>query len=133
MARALVPLAEGFEEVEAVTVVDVLRRGGVEVVLASIGEGLGTRGAHGITVTADAMFADVADEDYDAIVLPGGGEGTERVAARPDPGRAEELVGAETDRGRRRRRRWMRWYHGPWCVQPPPGRGYHGRAKLPSS
>ena len=79
MARVLVPLAEGFEEVEAVTVVDVLRRGGVEVVLASIGEGLETRGAHGMTVTADAMFADVAEEDYDAIVLPGGGPGTERL------------------------------------------------------
>ena len=79
MARAIVPLAEGFEEIEAVTVVDVLRRGGVEVVLAAVGEGLATRGAHGMTVTADAMFADVADEEYDAIVLPGGGPGTERL------------------------------------------------------
>ena len=79
MSRVLVPLAEGFEEVEAVTVVDVLRRCGVEVVLAAVGESRETRGAHGVAVTADALFADVCDEAYDAIVLPGGGPGTERL------------------------------------------------------
>ena len=79
MARALVPLAEGFEEIEAVTVVDVLRRGGVEVVLAAIGERRETCGAHGMVVTADALFADVQSGDFDAIVLPGGGPGTERL------------------------------------------------------
>ena len=79
MARTLVPLAEGFEEIEAVTIVDVLRRGGVEVVLAAIGESRETCGSHGMTVVADALFSDVGDEDYDAIVLPGGGPGTERL------------------------------------------------------
>ena len=79
MARVLVPLAEGFEEVEAVTIADVLRRGGVDVVLAAIGDELETRGAHGIAVKADALFSEAEDADFDAIVLPGGGPGTERL------------------------------------------------------
>jgi len=79
MAKVLVPLANGFEELEAVAVVDVLRRGGVEVVTASIHDLLDVKGAHGMSVRADALFADVADAEYDAIVLPGGGEGTENL------------------------------------------------------
>ena len=78
-SKVLVPLADGFEDIEAVTAVDVLRRGGVEVVTASVGGSLEVRSAHGITVKADATFADVADADYDAILLPGGGEGTENL------------------------------------------------------
>ena len=79
MSRVLVPLADGFEEIEAVSVVDVLRRGGVEVVTASIGGVLEVKGAHGVVVKADALFGDVADGEFDAIVLPGGGEGTENL------------------------------------------------------
>lgn len=77
--RALVPLAEGFEDIEAVTVIDVLRRGGVEVVTASIRDTREVTGAHGIALQADALFADVADEAFDAVVLPGGGPGTENL------------------------------------------------------
>jgi len=79
MAKVLVPLANGFEELEAVAAVDVLRRGGVEVVMASIHDSPDVKGAHGMSVRADALFADVADAEYDAIVLPGGGEGTENL------------------------------------------------------
>ena len=79
MAKVLVPLAKGFEEIEAVTVVDILRRGGVEVVTASIHDAPEVSGAHGMSLKADALFADVADASYDAIVLPGGGEGTENL------------------------------------------------------
>ena len=79
MTKVLVPLADGFEDIEAMTVVDVLRRGGVEVVTASIGESLEVMSAHKVQVKADALFADVADDTYDAIVLPGGGEGTENL------------------------------------------------------
>lgn len=79
MAKVLVPLANGFEDLEAVTIVDVLRRGGVEVVTASIHDRTAVRGAHGITMRADALFAEVAGDVYDAIVLPGGGEGTENL------------------------------------------------------
>lgn len=79
MARVLVPLAKGFEDIEAVTVVDVLRRGGVEVVTASISDSVEVESAHGIAVKADALFRDVYGDEYDAIVLPGGGEGTENL------------------------------------------------------
>lgn len=79
MATVLVPLANGFEEIELTSIVDVLRRGGQEVVTASIHEKLDVVGAHGMTVRADAFFSDVADAAYAAIVLPGGGEGTENL------------------------------------------------------
>lgn len=72
MANALVVLTDGFEDIEAITSVDVLRRGGVEVVTASLGEGLAVRSAHGVEVKADALFAEAAAADYDALVLPGG-------------------------------------------------------------
>lgn len=79
MAKVLVPLADGFEEIEATAIVDVLRRGGQEVVTASVHDRPDVRGAHGMTVRADALFADVSGEEYAAIVLPGGGEGTENL------------------------------------------------------
>ena len=79
MSRVLVPLAKGFEDLEFVTIVDVLRRGGVEVVTASLADTLDVPGAHGVTMRADATLADVADDAFDAIVLPGGGEGTENL------------------------------------------------------
>lgn len=81
MAKVLIPLANGFEEIEAISIIDVLRRGGVEVVTASIHGSPEVRGAHGVAVTADALFDDVASEPYEAIVLPGGGEGTENLKA----------------------------------------------------
>lgn len=79
MAKVLIPLAAGFEDIEAVALIDVLRRGGVDVVTAAIGERLEVKSAHGVVMTADALFADAGEADYDAIVLPGGGEGTERL------------------------------------------------------
>jgi 4-methyl-5(b-hydroxyethyl)-thiazole monophosphate biosynthesis len=79
MAKVLVPLAAGFEEIETVSIIDILRRGGVEVVSAAIGEALEVQGAHGIAMKADKLFGEAAKDDYDAIVLPGGGEGTENL------------------------------------------------------
>jgi 4-methyl-5(b-hydroxyethyl)-thiazole monophosphate biosynthesis len=81
MATALVPLAEGFDDVEAVAVIDVLRRGGVEVTVASVHDTLAVKSAHGIEMKADALFSDVGDNAYDVIVLPGGGAGTENLKA----------------------------------------------------
>ena len=81
MKTAIVPLAEGFEEVEALTVVDVLRRGGVRVKTAAIGESLRVTGAHGVEVAADARFSDVMVEPCDALILPGGGQGTANLKA----------------------------------------------------
>lgn len=80
-AKALVVLADGFEDIEAVTAVDVLRRGGVEVVTASLSGEREVRSAHGVTMLADAAFADAEKDEFDAIVLPGGGEGTDNLKA----------------------------------------------------
>jgi 4-methyl-5(b-hydroxyethyl)-thiazole monophosphate biosynthesis len=81
MAKALVVLADGFEEVEAITVIDVLRRGGVETVAASLSGEAKVSGAHGITLKADASFPEVSSGEFDAIVLPGGGAGTDNLRA----------------------------------------------------
>ena len=78
-AKALIVLADGFEDVEAVAAIDVLRRGGVEVVTASLSGEPKVRSAHGVAMLADASFADVSGEAFDAIVLPGGGEGTQNL------------------------------------------------------
>ena len=69
---ALVILADGCEEIEAVTIVDILRRGGVDVTAASLSGESTVRGAHGIALGADAPFAPETTSDYDAVALPGG-------------------------------------------------------------
>ena len=69
--RVLVPLAEGFEEIEAVAIIDVLRRGGIEVVVAGLDEGQ-VMGSHGIVIEANALFDRVDIKSFDMIVLPGG-------------------------------------------------------------
>ena len=81
MANAVMVLANGFEEIEALTVVDVLRRGGVNVTTVAIGKAKEVAGAHGISVLADKFLADVLDQDFDAVILPGGGPGTEHLRA----------------------------------------------------
>lgn len=83
MAKVLVPLANGFEDIEAITIIDVLRRGGVEVVTASIHDTVEVRSAHNVCMKADALFVDAEGEAYDAIVLPGGGEGTSSLKRCP--------------------------------------------------
>jgi 4-methyl-5(b-hydroxyethyl)-thiazole monophosphate biosynthesis len=88
MSRVLMPLAEGFEEIEAVTVVDLLRRAGIEVHTAALARREVT-GSHGITVVADIGLDDAAAADYDMIVLPGGMPGADHL--RRDP-RVIELL-----------------------------------------
>ncbi len=80
--KALVLLAEGFEETEAVTVIDVLRRAGVEVTAAALGESP-VRGSHGIALVADALLDAVDVAAFDAVVLPGGMPGARHLADDP--------------------------------------------------
>src|SRR5688500_2899502 len=86
--RVLVLLAEGFEEIEAVTVIDVLRRAGAEVVTAGLAAGL-VRGGHGIEVRPVIDLGQVDGQAIDMLVLPGGQPGTRNLSADP---RVLELI-----------------------------------------
>ena len=82
MVSAVVFLAPGFEEIETVTVVDVLRRCGVKVVIAGL-EAYTIEGAHCMKIASDASIDDVAIKDFDAVICPGGNLGY--VNLRKDP------------------------------------------------
>lgn len=76
MSRVCVFLAEGFEEIEALTVVDLLRRANVQTEMVSIGDTKQVTGAHGIKVEADLLFKEMKTDDVTMLVLPGGMPGT---------------------------------------------------------
>lgn len=76
MKRAIMLFAEGFETVEALMVVDILRRGGVELTMASITEDEMISSSHGVRIEMDAVLGEVDLSEYDAIILPGGMPGT---------------------------------------------------------
>ena len=76
MSKVYVFLAEGFEEIEGLTVVDLLRRAKIETEMVSIMETKQVKGSHGIEVTADSMFSDHDYADAATLVLPGGMPGT---------------------------------------------------------
>ncbi len=71
MSQVVIPLADGFEEIEATTNIDVLRRAGVEVITAAL-EDLQVRGDHGIIIEADKNIEEINAQNFDGIVLPGG-------------------------------------------------------------
>lgn len=80
--RVLVILADGFEEVEALAPIDVLRRSGASVTVSALQYKSGTscvRGAHDVLVGCDALLADVCTDRFDAIVLPGGMPGAKNL------------------------------------------------------
>ena len=76
MNRLAVFFASGYEEIEALTVVDICRRGGLEVDMVSVSGEMEVTGSHGICVSMDKEFGNVDFEDYDMLVLPGGMPGT---------------------------------------------------------
>ena len=80
MKTALVLFAEGSEELEAVTIVNILRRGGVSVSLAGLTSGA-LRGSRGITLQPDTTLEAALNHEYDMIVLPGGQPGTNNLKA----------------------------------------------------
>lgn len=88
MTKVLVLLAEGFEEIEATTIIDVLRRAEIEVTTAALKD-VQVRGSHGITLLADCGLEAVQGNAFDAILLPGGMPGARNL--RDDP-RVIELM-----------------------------------------
>ena len=87
MKKALMLFAEGFETVEALMVVDLLRRGGVEVSMASIDENEMVTSAQGIGVQMDMVMGEADLLTYDAVILPGGMPGTNYLKeSGQDPG-----------------------------------------------
>ncbi|KAG0583992.1 hypothetical protein KC19_3G178100 [Ceratodon purpureus] len=78
MKKVLVPVANGTEEMEAVIVIDVLRRAGATVTVASVEDGKQIKASRGVNLLADCLVSDCEAEDYDLVVLPGGMPGAER-------------------------------------------------------
>ena len=118
--KALVFLADGLEEVEAITPIDYLRRAGIRVTTAAIGPGELVQGSHKVNITADTTLGKLTAQgaahaaDWDAVVLPGGGVGSENLAA--------SAGWAASSRLWRRRANWSvpsarlrRWYWPPWA------------------
>ncbi len=71
MANIIIPISNGFEEIEAITIIDVCRRANIKVTTAAV-ENLETTGAHGIKIIADTTIENIKCDDFDMIVLPGG-------------------------------------------------------------
>lgn len=80
MKHVLVLMADGSEEMETVTVVNILRRGGLRVTLAGLTEGP-LRGSRSISIVPDTTLDEALRDDYDMVVLPGGQPGTQRLRA----------------------------------------------------
>ena len=72
MKKVLIFIADGTEEVEVITVVDYLRRAGIQVDLVSVMDNKEVTGAHDIKIIADKLISEVESEDYDAVYAPGG-------------------------------------------------------------
>ena len=92
MKRVYIFLADGFEEVEALTVVDILRRGQIDLVMVSVSGNREVEGSHGIAVRTDMLFDESDFSDADMLVLPGGMPGTKHL--REHEGLAKVLLGA---------------------------------------
>lgn len=80
MSRVLVPLADGCEELEAVTIIDLLRRAGIEVVAAGLGTGAVTA-SRGVRIVPDMTLDEALQQEFDMVALPGGLPGADHLAA----------------------------------------------------
>ncbi|MDR0442538.1 MAG: DJ-1/PfpI family protein [Treponema sp.] len=92
--KTIVLLADGFEEVEAVTPIDYLRRAGVEVTTAAIGKSASVKGARGIQINADITL-EGHDAAWDAVVLPGGMPGASNLAASKETSALIKIMAAD--------------------------------------
>lgn len=80
MSKVYIFLADGFEEIEGLTVVDMLRRADIDITMVSISGKLDITGGHQIIVKADALFEETDFDDADMLVLPGGKVGTDNLS-----------------------------------------------------
>lgn len=96
MPKVLVPLAEGCEELEAVTVIDLLRRAGIEVVTAGL-DGDPVLASRGVRLIPDIDLDRALEQQYDMIVVPGGAGGADRLNADP---RIRRALRGNVDNGR---------------------------------
>lgn len=96
MPRVVIVLAEGFEEVEAVAVIDVLRRAGIDTVIAGLSDGP-VASARKVRVIPDTVIDTVKPEDFDMIVLPGGQPGSDNLNADP---RVKDLIMGFSQKGK---------------------------------
>ena len=97
MARVCVLLAEGFEEIEAVTVVDVLRRADVDTTIVGVSSAR-VRGSHGIEIAADATLDEISTQGWTAVVLPGGMPGASNLR---DDARVQAFIRQQHESGGR--------------------------------
>lgn len=81
MAKTALFLADGYEEIEALAVVDIFRRAGITLDMVSISDELLTNGSHGIQVMADILLKEVTFDEYDMLILPGGLKGMQNLEA----------------------------------------------------
>lgn len=79
MKKALEFLADGFEDIEALAPVDILRRGGVDIKTVSVMDTITVKSAHGVEIKADMMFKDADIDGVDLLLLPGGMPGAENL------------------------------------------------------
>jgi 4-methyl-5(b-hydroxyethyl)-thiazole monophosphate biosynthesis len=105
MKNVLVLFAEGSEELEAITIVNILRRAGISVTFAGLAAGA-LRGSRGVTLVPDRTLDEVLHDDFDMIVLPGGQPGTNNLKADP---RVSKLVQRMAQQGK---------YVGAICAAP---------------
>ena len=105
MSKVLTILAPGFEEIEAVTVIDLLRRAEIDVTVCGLND-VRVTGSHDITIECDLSFDDIAVDDFDCLFLPGGQPGTSnlkndarviQLVQKYDGGDAPDLVTFEKD------------------------------------
>jgi len=94
--KVLVPIANGTEEIEAVGIIDTLRRAGAEVTVASVND-LMIKASRGVNLVADKLIEDCASEEYDLIALPGGLPGADNLR---DDRILTELLKAQADSGK---------------------------------
>jgi len=91
--KAIIILADGFEEVEAVTPIDYLRRAGIELIIAALGETPLVRSSRGLKIAADAVLSSLLDEgklsvsEWDGVIIPGGLPGSDNLAASEQTGK----------------------------------------------